>query len=217
MRRRGFLGFLASASLAGVVAAFAIPRLTAPPVLEVVDASASALAKKYDAPSGLCPWRNPVSDMKAFFPSATSSREEFLALSRYTTEIERKIRRKPTGEETGVQIHRIFNGEEAIGAVAARRVKGESGAIEAVLAIDKSNRVVGVKIQRMREPEAVAKILKNQGYLDFFKGKTVESDWLCHCDQVEISPKALKSVDAVQGALHTLMVLLTIQDIWKKA
>ncbi len=217
MRSRLFFGVALSAALLGGVLAVAVPRLSAPPKLEEVDVSANALAKKYDAPSGLCPWRNPASDLKEFFPTATSTREEFLALSRHTTEIEKRIHRKPTGEETGVQIHRAYNGETPLGVVVARRVKGEYGAIEVVLATDTANRVVGVKIQRLREPDETAKILRSPGFLKYFEGKTVQSDWLCHCEQIEISPKALKSVDAVQGGLHTLMVLLTVQDIWKKA
>jgi len=217
MRSRLFLGSVLSAVAITGVIALVVPRLTAPPHLEEVDASASALAKKYDAPSGLCPWRNPAADLKAFFPTATSTREELLSLSRYTTEIEKQIHRKATGEETGLQIHRAYNGTTPLGVVVARRVKGEYGAIEVVVASDTSNRVVGVKIQRLREPEETAKILRSPGFLQYFEGKTAQSDWLCHCEQVEISPKALKSVDAVQGGLHTVMVLLSVQDIWKRA
>ncbi len=217
MKSRLLLGVCLSALLLGGVLVVALPRLTASPHLDTVDASADSLAKKYNSPSGLCPWRNPATDLKAFFPTATTSKEEFLTLSRHTGEIEKQLHRKVTGEETGLQIHRVYQGSTPIGVVVARRVKGEYGAIEIVVASDTQNRVVGIKIQRHREPEKTAALLKNPDFLKFFEGKTVQSEWNCHCEQVEISPKSIKSIDAVQGGVHTVMVLLSVQDIWKKA
>jgi hypothetical protein len=196
---------------AGVVAVV-LPRLTAGPKLEVVDAPDRLLAAKYDAPGGLCPWRNPKSDMAALFPQATTSREDTLSLGRERLEVEKRLGRKPTAEDMGLQIHRVFQGDKPLGAVVARRVRGENGAIELVVAVNTEKSIVGVRVQRMREPEKVAALLHSEAFLSNYTGKTSETVRECGCDQVEITPEAAPSARAVHEGIRTALILLTLGD-----
>src|SRR5258708_1895596 len=109
-------------------------RRTSGADLPLVDASADRLTAKYEASAGLCPWRDPDGDLKQFFPTATGHQEETLVLSRERQALGRRLGRTPTGEENALQIHRISQGTTPLGVIVARRVHGESGLIELVLA-----------------------------------------------------------------------------------
>jgi len=167
----------------------------------------------HEEPSvGLCPWREPEHDRRQFFPTSTEVREETLILSGKRTEVARQLGRSPTGEENALKVYRILNRDQILGAVVARRVRGESGVIELLLAVGKDGRIVGAKIQRLREPDDVAQVLQSASWLGAFTGKTRASSWRLAGDIPDVPQAARTSGTAIIEAAHTLLVLLSLAD-----
>ena len=161
---------------------------------------------------GLCPWREPERDRHRFFPTSNDVREETLILSGKRTEVARQLGRPATGEENALKVYRILNHDQVLGSVVARRVRGESGVIELLLAVGADGKVVGAKLQRLREPEDVAKVLQSPSWLGAFTGKTNASSWRAGGDIPEVPPAASISATAVLDAARTLLILLGVAD-----
>ena len=160
----------------------------------------------------MCPWRQPEADRKRFFPAATSEREDTLALSRQRAQLAKWLGRQPTGQEFAIQIHRLFRRrgeqEESVGTIVTRCIAGESGVIELVLAVDVDGRVRGARLQRLREPESVARELQSDHFLRGFNGKTWQSDWKTTSQNVTISNAARPSAAALLDGARTVLILL---------
>ena len=109
----------------------------------------------------LCPWREPASDLIQFFPNASHYEVETRILSGLRVELTERLGRAPTGDDNALHVWRIHQGKTTVGSVVIRRVKGEYGAIELVLAVDLEGRVIALRLQRLREPEAIARALLN--------------------------------------------------------
>lgn len=92
-----------------------------------------------------------------------------------------------------------------IGTVITRRVKGEYGVIEIVLAIRVDGRVRGVRLQRLREPKVIADALRSPQWLEAFEGKTFESRWQLGKD---VPTEARSSAQAVIEGVRSLLILL---------
>ena len=86
-------------------------------------------------PAPLCPWREPERDLRRFFPGATGIHEELRILSHLRVTLRHDLGRPLTAEEMLLRPYRVVNGAESLGTVLVRRVKGEFGAIELVLAV----------------------------------------------------------------------------------
>src|SRR4030095_6628040 len=84
----------------------------------------------------LCPWREPESDLRLFFPDATHYELETRILSGLRVELAERLGRPATGDENVLHIHRVYQAKKPLGAVLTRRVKGAHGAIELALAVN---------------------------------------------------------------------------------
>src|SRR6185437_13153562 len=104
---------------------------------------------------GMCPWRTPQDDMKAFFPGATGYRQHLLVLSDLRTEVVNKLGPKTPIDANGIYSYTVLKAATPIGNVIAQRTPGEYGVVEYVEAFDPNGRIAGVKIQRLREPPDV--------------------------------------------------------------
>jgi hypothetical protein len=91
-----------------------------------------------------------------------------------------------------------------------RRVRGESGVIELVLAVDDAGNVLGAKLQRLREPDDVARQLQSDAFLGAFRGKTARSDWQLGKAFPSVSAAARSSAAALLDGTHTVLVLLDV-------
>lgn len=171
--------------------------------------SESAVAQK-DEQAGLCPWREPEADRKRFFPTSTGYRDETLALSSRRLEMERRLGRPLTGEDNALRIHRILAGQTPIGAIVTRRVRGESGVIELVLAVVREGKVAGARLQRLREPDVVANSLQSPAWLGAFRGKTAGSAWKLGRDIPDIPAAAQTSAEAVVDGARSLLIELEL-------
>lgn len=139
-------------------------------------------------------------------------REETLILSGKRLEVARRLGRQSSAEDNALKVYRILNADHIVGSVVARRVRGESGVIELLLAVGADGNVVGARLQRLREPDAVASRLQSTAWLGRFVGKSGASLWRSGTDFPEVSAAAQPSAEAVLDAARTLLVLLAVAD-----
>lgn len=187
------------AALASYIASRALDR---PTVETFARASVSP-----PEPAPLCPWREPESDMRLFFPQATAHRAELRILSGLRSELSQQLHRQPTGDENALRLNRIFEGENSLGAIVTRRVKGENGGIELVLAIDNEGAVRGLRLQRLREPDVAAQALQNTNWLASFAGKHAQDPWKLGEDVASVGANGQRSAEAIVDAVRSLLVL----------
>jgi hypothetical protein len=161
----------------------------------------------------MCPWREPQSDLKRFFPGATRYEVETRILSGLRVELAQRLGRTPTGEENALHVYRIYQDKLALGAVLTRRVKGDYGAIELVLAVDPAGQVRGLLLQRLREPDSIAAVLKNPEWLHSFEGRNADSSWKIGGDITEVPSEARLSANAIVEGTRSLLILLAAASL----
>jgi hypothetical protein len=203
---------LGAVAVAAVAATTALTHPSDFGGVQTAHAGVGHLVRHEEAAVGLCPWREPDRDRQRFFPTATDVREETLILSGKRPEIARQLGRPATGEENALKVYRILRRQQVLGSVVARRVKGDSGVIELLLAVGADGAVIGAKLQRMREPDAVATALQSPAWLGAFAGKTRDADWRLGAAVPEVPAPARASATAVLNAARTLLVLLATAD-----
>ena len=156
----------------------------------------------------LCPWREPQSDLAQLFPGASEHHIETKILSGQRLELSKALGRPPAPDEHALQLHRIFQNDQPVGVVLTRRVKGETGAIELVLAVKTDGHVAGLRLQRMREPELVAAALQADKWLAAFAGKTAADNWQLGVDITAVPAEAKPSALAIVENVRSLLILL---------
>lgn len=168
-------------------------------------------AVRHIEPAPLCPWREPAADLHGFFPGATDYVTETRILSGFRVELAQRLGRVPEPEENGLTLHGVFAGAEKVGVVLTRRVKGEHGGIELVLALNQRGEVQGVRLQRLREPESVAKWLQSPEWLGLFRGRLHNQGW--GSDDVRSLPgEARISAQAIREGIRSLLILLAASE-----
>jgi hypothetical protein len=150
--------------------------------------------------------------MKAFFPTADHYTVETRILSGLRTELAQRLGRSPTGDENALHLYRILREKAVLGTIATRRVKGEYGAIEIVLAMDPAALICGLRLQRMREPEAIACVLNDAGWQRSFAGKSADNTWQIGSDIPDVPEAARLSAQAVVDGAKSLLILLSAAD-----
>ena len=165
----------------------------------------------------LCPWREPETDMKAFFPAATDHRSELRILSGLRAELAQQLHRQPTGDDNALRLNRIYRGDTRLGAILTRRVKGECGAIELVVAINNDGAVQGLRLQRLREPESTAAALEDPHWLAAFAGKRASALWQMGIDLPLVCAPARPSATAIIDGVRTVLILADTAEHASKA
>ncbi len=209
---KSWLWIAGAALLLAVGANWAVPRFTAQPDVPLLDAPTNVPEThgERETAAGLCPWRNPNADLKQFFPTATGYRDENYALTRYRQEIGQLLGRAPTGAENILRVHRVLRGTQPLGVIVTQQVRGESGVIELVLAIDREGQVVGAKLQRLREPDEVADVLRSPRWLGAFRGETSRSAWRSGQDIPAVPASARVSADAILAGARSVLIRLDV-------
>jgi hypothetical protein len=180
-------------------------RLTAAgPVI----ATHTAAAHPYVEAAPLCPWREPERDRRQFFPGATGSCEELKILSHLRVALLHDLGRPLTAEEMLLRPYRVVKGSTPLGSVLVRRVKGEYGAIELVLAVSPDGRVRGVRLQRQREPEPTAAVLTSPRWLNAFQGRSAGSPLRVGEDLPAVPADARVSAAAIAEGVRASLILL---------
>jgi hypothetical protein len=208
MRRNTVRLCIAGVLLVGAVATIA-SRQESGSTVTTLDAARGPAPTASDA-AGLCPWRSADADLKQFFPTATGHLDENLILSRHRAEVASLLGHPPTGTDNILPLHWIVRDQQRLGAIMTRAVRGESGVIELVLAVDANGEVVGARLQRLREPDDVARSLQSPTWLGAWRGKTARSAWQLGRDLPDVPPAARVSAEAVLDGAHTLLVLLEV-------
>lgn len=129
------------------------------------------------ASADVCVWRDPERTMQKIYPDA---RDYKTVTVKFNPDNVRAIEKQlgstieePSqgGEFTFYDIVGSVGGKpHKIGTIIALAGKGEYGAIEVVIGVDGSGKIVGTYIQRSRE--RATKALESPTFLDQFKGKT---------------------------------------------
>jgi Na+-translocating ferredoxin:NAD+ oxidoreductase RnfG subunit len=158
----------------------------------------------------MCPWREPASDLKLFFPNATGYKVETRVLSGLRLELATRLGRTPTGDENALRVYSVYQNEIPLGLVLTRRVKGELGAIELVLAVNTNQQVCGMRLQRLREPEASATILQSSDWLRSFDGKSADDAWQLGQDIPNVPTDARASAESIVGGVRSSLILLAV-------
>jgi hypothetical protein len=158
-------------------------------------------------PAPLCPWRNPEADLQRFFPGASDWRTETRILSGRRLELQQLLGRWPAADENSLRIYRVLKDGAVVGSILTRRVKGEHGAIELLLALDTNNVVTGLALQRMREPEEITQALLNPNWLGAFAGKTAAADWQLGRAVPELPGPAAPSGRSIVEGVRSLLIL----------
>jgi len=161
---------------------------------------------------GLVPWRDPAGDMAAFFPGATGYRAETHILSHLRLSLAQQLGHPPMGDDLLLRSYRVLRGSRRVGAILVRRVKGEYGAIELVLAVTPAARVRGVRLQRQREPAPIAAALQGPAWRAAFAGKTADSRWRVGEDLPPVPPEARPSAQAIADGARTALILFRAAD-----
>src|SRR5436305_10308032 len=124
---------------------------------------------RIDAPP-VCPWRDPDADLRRFYPGAAGYRHERLSLSAHLLQISTQLGRRAAAAEASLDRYQVEPGGR--GRVLVRRLRGEHGAIEVVVAVDAAGRVIGSRVQRDREPPAVARYFESAAWAARFRGRS---------------------------------------------
>ena len=154
----------------------------------------------------MCPWREPASDIAAWFPGATRTDAEILILSAFRGEFARRMGRAASAEENALYVHRVWKDSERVGEVSLRRVKGAGGAVELVVGFDREGRLIGVRIQRSREPDEVASAL-NASWLAQFRGRDALQPLRVGQELSAVAPGAEATAAALADGIRSVLVL----------
>jgi hypothetical protein len=160
----------------------------------------------------LCPWREPQADMQALFPDATRYESETRILSGRRLELAERLGRMPTGDENTLRLNRIYRDQVCLGTVLTRRVKGDYGAMELVLAVAPNQRVQGLRLQRSREPDSVMSELLDPAWQRSLRGKGADCPWQLGRDIPDVAIEARGSARALVEAAKALLILLETAD-----
>lgn len=156
----------------------------------------------------LCPWREPEHDLKLFFPEATRYEQKTRILSGQRVELAEQLGRTPTGDENALHVYLVYREQTPLGTVLTRRVKGEFGAIEVVLAVGTNQQICGLRLQRLREPAASAAALQDPQWLGSFVGKGAGSSWKSGPEISDLPGAARVSAGAIVDGVRSLLILL---------
>lgn len=154
----------------------------------------------------LCPWRHPVADCATWFPGADRTEAELQILSALRSGMAERLGRPPSVEDNARHVHHVFSGAQCLGEVVVQRVRGDSGALEVVVGLDPDGRVVGVRIQRCREPAPIVSAIEGD-WLASFRGRRTGDPLRIGIDLPSVPPEAIPTADAIQSAVRAVLIL----------
>jgi Na+-translocating ferredoxin:NAD+ oxidoreductase RnfG subunit len=127
------------------------------------------IAMTSNSHASLCVWVNPDRDIKKFFPGANSYSTE---IRKYTKEQEAAIVKRLGApldpDESEFKFYRVKKQNQVVGTALTHQARGKYGAVQTVVAIGNDGKIIGVYVQRHREPTN----LNSESFLNQFKGKT---------------------------------------------
>ncbi|MHB0935775.1 MAG: hypothetical protein ACYC6A_05245 [Armatimonadota bacterium] len=154
----------------------------------------------------LCVWLNPDRDIKNFFPGAKSYTTDIRKYSKEEEKvIEKRIGAQLDPDENEFKFYRVKKDNKVVGTVLTHQARGKYGAVQTVAGIGNDGKIIGVYVQRHREPTN----LNKDTFLKQFKGKTVEDPITVGKD---IDP--IKGYDkSSQAVAFSVKKILVIHDV----
>lgn len=128
-------------------------------------------------PASPCPWRDADQDMTNWFPGATQYRAHDTVLSGKRTQLRAQLGRELQPEEMALHTYLITSNNVPLGTVLTRRIKAEHGAIELAMAVGSDRKLKALKIQRIREPQAIVDALAKYDLERTFVGLSATNDF----------------------------------------
>lgn len=185
---------------AGLLVGAGVLLATRPPDLPVANVRLDG-GSTTEAP---VPWREPDADRRRFFPTADGAREETRVLSGEWRVLRERLGRAPTGDDFALRLQRVTHQSHRLGAVFLRRVRGDAGAVEVVVALDEEARLVGLRVQRQREEPATARVLARDDWWAAARGHGPSAPWP---ESSETDPEARPLVAAILAAARECAIL----------
>lgn len=154
----------------------------------------------------LCPWRHPKEDCADWFPGADRSEAEIQILSGLRAEMTERLGRRPSAEDNARHVHRIHAGPRCLGEVVVQRVRGETGALEVVVGLDPDGSVLGIRIQRSREPAPVLAAVEG-AWLGSLRGRKIGDALRMGVDLPRVPSEAVGTAESIASAVRTVLIL----------
>lgn len=160
--------------------------------------------------AGLVSWRNPKADMAAFFPGSTRYVQKVLVLSDLRSQMVQRLGPRTVIDANSLYCFQVYRNDTRLGSVLAQRASGEYGAIEYIAAYNTRGQIVGVRLQRMREPQSTVQAIDNPKWLGALAGKDAHSHFKLGDDVPAVTPTATQTAAAVLESLRRLTVELNV-------
>ncbi len=152
--------------------------------------------------ASLCVWVNPDRDIKNFFPGAGSYSTE---MRKYNKEQEAVIVKRLGSpldpDESEFKFYHVKKQDQVVGTVLTHQARGKYGAVQTVVAIGNDGKVIGVYVQRHREPAN----LNQESFLKQFKGKTA-GDSITVGQDIEAIKGSEQSCQAVAFSVKKIII-----------
>lgn len=180
-------------------------RLRAAPMLAAALAAALLSNTAFGA---LCVWLKPDRDIKNFFPGGDSYTTELRKYSKaQQREIEKRIGARLDPDENEFKFYRVKQQGKVVGTVLTHQARGKYGAVQTVVGIGEDDKIVGIYVQRHREPVN----LNQKAFLEQFKSKTAKDPLTVGKDIRPISGYD-KSSHAVAFSVKKILVVRDVLD-----
>jgi len=155
---------------------------------------------------GMCAWREPESDTRRFFPTATKHTQKLLIFPDLRLEITKDLGPHSYVDANGIYIYNVSDGHGQIGTIIPQRFPGEYGVVEYGAAFDTVGKIAGIRVQRLREPDAVAKAIETPSWLHAFEGRDLTSSFVLGKDIPQVDDVARPTAQAFVDSVHRLTV-----------
>ncbi len=159
--------------------------------------------------AALCVWLNPDRDIKNFFPGGNSYTTDIKKYNKdQEKEIEKRIGAQLDPDENEFKFYRVKKKDKQLGTVLTHQARGRYGAVQTVVGIGTDNKVIGVYVQRHREPTN----LNEKTFLAQFEEKSVD-------DPISIE-KDIKPIKGHEKSSHAVAFsvkkILVVHDVLNK-
>lgn len=166
------------------------------------------------ARADVCVWRDPERTMQRIFPAARDYKTITIKMTPETIAGVEKAIGGPLEDSEKSEFNfyeltgTVGGKTQRIGTIMALAGKGEYGAIEVVIGVDETGKVVGAYIQRARE--RATKTLQSPSFLEQFVGKTKNADFEV---PEPILPASLEAEAASRVVAFVIKKMLFFHDV----
>ena len=154
----------------------------------------------------MCPWRDPEGDRARFFPGSSGFTQDTLILSASRLEILRRLGPGIPLLSNTLYAFRVRREGKVAGTILLRSARGEYGVIEVVLAVNPERKIIGLRLQRHREPPQIAAALTDIHWLQSFQGKSAKDSFQLGKDLRDVPEAARPSARAVAATVRSLLI-----------